>query len=469
MLALMLVVAQCLVPDGPARARLLLPGGETAIARAGAIAIGERTFTACDGLPDPEPTALALWRGKLVAGFRTAGAFTVEDGRFVPIAGLPHSAVRALAASGDALYIGTEGGLWRVDPAGARRVSHRILGRKEVTALGARGGVVEVGVGPYGWWRIDGIHRARQISRAFAGCFVFSRRGVRARAPGPACESPAEPASGLPASRITALTLAGGTLYAGTFDHGLYRRLSDGKFTRVEGAPAFVNALALRGSTLFIGAPDGLYRLSGGRVSPVALGRALHVNGLASAPDGTLWLATGEGLWALGPSGVRVIDERSGLPSRLVYAVAIASDGAVWAGTAGGAVRLGARGLTRFTRASGALPHDWVTALCPDGPGAMLAGTYDAGVARLTPDGAGHILSALDGAWVNPNGLSRLGRAIAVATLGSGLWLAGPTGVERLALPSGDVTSLAREGATVWVGTGGGLVRLAQSSLALAR
>ncbi|HEY7957542.1 MAG TPA: hypothetical protein VII38_19680, partial [Polyangia bacterium] len=74
-----------------------------------------------------------------------------------------------------------------------------------------------------------------------------------------------------------------------------------------------------------------------------------------------------------------------------------------------------------------------------------------------------------DGAWVNPNGISRLGRAIAVATLGSGLWLAGPTGVERLALPSGDVTSLARDGATVWVGTGGGLVRLAQSSLALAR
>ena len=153
--------------------------------------------------------------------------------------------------------------------------------------------------------------------------------------------------------------------------------------------------------------------------------------------------------------GMRVLDERNGLPSRLAYAVAETADGALWAGTAEGVVRLGASGATLYTQASGALPHNWVTALLPDGND-VLAGTYDAGVARLAPDGHGRIEPGLAKAWINPNGIARIGARLAVMTLGDGLLVDG----QRVALPSDDVTALVAEGGRVWVGTRGGLVRL---------
>ncbi|MEZ4464815.1 MAG: hypothetical protein R3F43_10010 [bacterium] len=48
--------------------------------------------------------------------------------------------------------------------------------------------------------------------------------------------------------------------------------------------------------------------------------------------------------------------------------------------------RIAAGSLTIYDHARGQLAHDWINALLPDGD-AMLAGTYDAGVHRLTPAG----------------------------------------------------------------------------------
>ena len=241
---------------------------------------------------------------------------------------------------------------------------------------------------------------------------------------------------------------------AGTFDDGVWEHAAGG-WRRVP-SPRYVNALLADGDTLYAATATGLYRRAGaGRFERLDLGApSAHVNDLVKAGD-TLWLATSRGVAGWDGRTVRVLD--TGV-DRVVYAVAVASDGAVWAGTIGGALRFGPGGTTRFDRARGTLPGDWVTALLPDADGAVLAGTYDAGVTRLAPDGTSRPLPPLDGPlWINPHGLARLGTTIAAATLGQGLRLSAG---EAPKLPDPDVTAVLRAGATTWIGTRGGLAHM---------
>jgi len=461
----------CPVPEGPVRARVTLDDGTVATARDGALQLGDRLVTPCEGLPDPFPTSVASFDGALWVGFRAAGLYRYDDAGFTAVDGLPKDAVRTLLTDPDGgLWIGTgASGLWRLDA--DRRLScfeHRVLGEREVSALFVdRRGDLHVGAGMYGWWRVRGKKAARLRRGIYVGCFSSKGRGATWHAPGPECDlGEASRASGLPSSHVSVVAWHRGRLIVGTFAHGLAVQGADGRFTPIGGAPPFVNALVSDGETLWIGTAKGLWRARGDEAPrPVPLGLpSEHVSGLAVAADGTLWLATGAGLGAREPSGrVRVLGTAAGLPSRLVYSVAVASDGAVWAGTAGGAARFGPEGVRVFTQASGALTHDWVNALLPDGEdGGVLAGTYDSGVVRLTPDGVGIPLPGLEHLWVNPGGLTRVTPdLLAVATLGDGLALVtGEGGKLVRGLPSDDVTAAVATEGGQWVGTRGGLVRL---------
>lgn len=449
----------CVVAEGPARARAAWRGVEV-VARDGAIEIGGRRITACEGLPGAFPTAVAASGDVLYVGFRAAGLHRFDGEGFEAVSGLPADAVSALAVDGDRVWVGTgAGGLWRVRDGRATRFRHWVLGKRPVTALHvARDGDLHVGAGPYGWWRVRGEEGRRVEKDTYVGCFAEVGGKVRALPPGRACGvGQAGAASGLPSGHVTALEIFEGTLYVGTFDAGLARRTDAGRFEEVPGAPRFVNALLGERGRLWIGTPKGLFRLEKGEVREAGIGLPSdHVNGLARGRDGTIWVATSNGLAGVGRGGVRVIDRAHGLPARIVYSVAVTEDGAVWAGTAGGVARFGEDGVTVFTQANGALPHDWVNALLADGD-EVLAGTYDAGVARLTADGSGAAMDGLEGAWVNPGGLARVGDALLVSTLGGGLWRVGEA-VEKVdGLPSEDVTATVRVGDALWVGTRGGL------------
>jgi hypothetical protein len=478
---------ECVVPAGPAVDAARLPDGGWVVAREGAVEVHGRVLTPCEGLPGAYPTAVVAGEGWIAVGFRAEGAFWLRDGSFVPVEGLPRGvSVRVMAADGARLFIGTsEAGLWQVDEgAAARRVRHPVLGKREVTALLARPEGVEVGAGAWGHWRIEPDGRVRKVARAaFVGCFrslsplrsataaggrlpaETAGRGetVEARAPGPGCavDAPAGPDAGLPSGHVTAMAAHRGALYVGTFDGGL-ARLEGRRFVPVEGAPRFVNVLLSDGDALWIGTAKGLARLGAdGRVTRPSLGLpGEHVNSLAAGPDGTLWVATGKGLFGLRGGRVRLVDERAGLPARIVHSVAVTADGAVWAGTAGGVARLGPDGVRTYTQAAGSLPHDWVTSLLPDG-NAVIAGTYDAGLARLEADGRAEALTDAGAIWVNPNGVFRVGDALAVTTLGDGLVVrrGGRVVTHRAGLPSDDVTAIAVFEGAVWIGTRGGLVR----------
>lgn len=463
----------CPVAEAPARAMIDLPDGTTVVAMDGALVVGDATWTTCDGLPGPFPTSVARFGGAVAVGFRAAGLHLFDGEGFTAVPGLPRDAVRALATdeATASLWIGTgRSGLWRLDfGTGAVQVEpHRILGQREISALHVTSsGTLHVGAGLYGWWRRAPTGRVRRLERGiYVGCFGQDRGRVLPLAPGPRCSiAAAGPGSGLPSAHITALAVHRGQLVVGTFDEGIVTLVTagtapSGRFVPLDGSPRLVNALLSDGEALWIATPKGLYRADGGAPARrLALGLpSEHVNGLARGLDGTVWVATGRGLAGITHAGaVRIIDQRAGLPSRIVYSVAVTDDGAVWAGTAGGAARLDAEGLTLYTQASGALTHDWVNALMPDGD-SVLAGTYDAGVVRLLPEGDGHVEAGLDELWVNPGGLLRLGEDLAVATLGDGLVLSGGAelGMVR-GLPSDDVTTAVMFAGQLWVGTRGGL------------
>lgn len=454
MMLAVLAVAHCVVASSPVLATASA-GELRATLTPNAVRLGEQTATGCDALPAPHPTAIAFWQGQLAVGFRDGGVWTWDGATFTPLAGAPGAAVRALAATGDTLWIGTADGLWS-SRAGSEpaRFAHGTLGRAPIAALTAEGTALRIAVDPRGEWKIIAGAASRVDRSALIGCFA----GTRPRQPGDCVRG----APDVPI-HVTALAQVRHRLVVGTFDDGVWIE-GDHGFVRVP-SPRLIDALLVDGDTVYAASATGLYRTTlaaraDGAPSPDGFTRlelglpSGHINDLAKAGD-TLWLATSRGVAGWDGRTVRVLDTGD---ARVVYAIAVASDGAVWAGTIGGALRFGPDATTRFDRARGTLPGDWVTALIPDDAGGVLAGTYDAGVVRLAADGSSRPLAPLDGAlWINPHGLARIDGEIAAATLGQGLrWSRGSSP----RLPDDDVTATLQIGDTLWIGTRGGLARV---------
>jgi ligand-binding sensor domain-containing protein len=222
-----------------------------------------------------------------------------------------------------------------------------------------------------------------------------------------------------------------------------------------------VDVVTSDGADLWVGTPRGLFRIEEGFAVYMPLGLpSERVHDVLRSRDGQLWIATSQGIASWDGATTRQLDTAQGLPSRIVYALAETEDGALWGGTDNGAFRWGPTDLLIFTRERGTLPHDWVTSLVADG-NAVLAGTYDAGVVRLTADGRSEVIAGLDLAWVNPHGIARQGAEWFVSTLGGGLLRRTPDGgvVSVTALPSSDVTAVSWFGGELWVGTRNGLAR----------
>jgi hypothetical protein len=474
----LLAVAQCVIATSPVLATAMA-GDTRATLTPNAVRLGDHTATPCDSLPAPHPTAIAGWHGQLAVGFRDGGVWTWDGATFTALAGLPESPVRALAATGDTLWIGTADGLWSITATGASpgaasgaapgeapsaapgkasgehvprkptRFSHRTLGHAPITALAADGPALRVGVDPRGEWKIEDGTAELVARQALIGCFV----GREPRPPG-AC---AHGAPEVPI-HVTALAEYHHHLVIGTFDDGLWEQTTTG-FRRIP-SPRLIDALLVDGDALYAASATGLYRMtSTTSFTRLELGLpSAHINDLAKSGD-TLWLATSRGVAGWDGRTVRMLDTGA---ARVVYAITVASDGAVWAGTIGGALRFGPDATIRFDRARGTLPGDWVTALVPDEVGGVLAGTYDAGVMRLATDGTSRAMAPLDGKlWINPHGLARIDGTVAAATLGQGLRLSRGT-VPKL--PDDDVTAVLRIGDTTWIGTRGGLAQIASST-----
>ena len=274
---------------------------------------------------------------------------------------------------------------------------------------------------------------------------------------------------------ISALAIdAIGRLWVGYFDRGL--DILDAKGDRtlhVESDRVFcVNRIvhAADGGFTAVATANGLvlFDATGRQKQVLARAEGLiadHVTDLVLNGD-HMTVATPAGLTFLDPDGNRSLYAFHGLVNNHVYALG-ASGTHVLAGTLGG-VSILEDGIVRanYTSANSALTHNWITAVARVDD-EWFVGTYGGGVFRLDARGTWRPFDDLRGPLeINPNAMAVTSTQVFAGTLSRGLlvydrqsrrW----TTIEA-GLPSPNVTALAADPDTLYVGTDNGLVRISQ-------
>ena len=419
-----------------------------------------------------------LWIGTVGGLLRRAGVsfelLTVADG-------LSHDVVMALAedALGD-LWVGTKGGLDRV-------VGGRVTvapGAGELRGTPVHGLAVDGGGGL--WVASErGVDRLTEDRLAPAvdligpstrglsglqaapdgGLWVFGGRRamkVRGRTAVPLA------ADGLP-ELVSLLEDRHGQIFLGSADRGL---------CRVEGGQAVcppeglnpTSALEVpvmiedREGSLWLGGAD-LVQLTDTAVEPITANEGLSgaPYGVFQGVDGTLWVATTDGLLARRGQAVERIVPPGDNP--LMTVVLEDRSGTVWAGGAAGLMRL-SDGRLRAVPLPGFSVQPMVIALAGDPRGGLWVGTRGGGLYQLV-DGT------VRQSFLPDDGLTD-GLIGAIAVAGDGVvWAGGTAGLNRIAdrevttfssrdgLAGDYVTSLEIDRAgTIWIGTTGGLSRM---------
>ncbi|MFL5345097.1 MAG: two-component regulator propeller domain-containing protein [Hyalangium sp.] len=271
---------------------------------------------------------------------------------------------------------------------------------------------------------------------------------------------------------VQALALEGSTLWVGTAV-GLEQVPLSGKgprrrYTNKDGLPSSqIEALAEDSTgTLWIGTREGLARLSSSRLERVSLpaGADTRVRSLLAARDGTLWIGTYSGLLSLREGTFTWFGPQQGLPRYEVSALWEDRDGVLWVGHETGLSRHTAEGFAFFGPKEG-LSGSRVYSLLEDRDGNLWVGTADGGLNRLSappfiaygvPEGLAHdlvrtVLETRDGTlWLG--------------TLGGGLHRLKDGHIGRVGAAEGldddNVRSLAEASdGTLWVGTHRGAFR----------
>jgi signal transduction histidine kinase len=145
---------------------------------------------------------------------------------------------------------------------------------------------------------------------------------------------------------------------------------------------------AAKNGDLWVGTPDGLNRIRGGKIDAFTSADGLpddFIRSLLADADGSLWIGTRRGLahWAtqsasLPGAHMETFTQANGLGSDLVGAMARDASGDLWVATFAGLSRLHGGRIQNYTTANG-LSSNVVTALLPRANGTVLVGTQDHG------------------------------------------------------------------------------------------
>ncbi len=386
-------------PGGPAfDVDLPGPGADMAVrgdtlrvaATAGALELGPR------GARRLRVLATAVGEGSAWGAWGTLdGAVVGDDGRRVTA--VPGGAVTALGGLGDAWFVGTTNGLWRVGDGDTRRVDPAGLCGGFVTGLTR--------------WRGD------LVVSTFDGGACVARDGAWESLP-------------LPSPMTNDALAVGDTLWIAT----------------AAGLVAFDAA----GARTVVGeVPDEAPRGAPGTNHD-------GVNGLAANGD-ALWAVDVLGPVKVGPEGWQRY--RWAVSGHSYQAVAACATGEVWVGSEddGLAVtgvpfgRRNGRSSWRHVSVSDGLPEDWVMAVACAGRDAAWIGTYREGVGRMDARGW-HPVAGLEGAWTQV--LAVDGADLWVGTA-DGAWVVRDGVATQVSVA--DTWAILPEESGVWLGTRAGL------------
>lgn len=437
-------------------------------------------------------TALAGDEGDLWVGTISEGLLRWTGGRLARWGSaelLPDQRVLSLAGSGERLFIGTPAGVAEMESGKVSRTladgffAQALLDEGRELLIGSLDeGLVAVPLGAGSRARGDaGPDGVLRLLSSGDSQLAMTPDAVYTRTPGGRWELLVSPQDGLSARNISALHAdENGRLWVGYFDRGLDVGQLDSVFEHHESDRIFcVNrivadperdriAVATANGLLFFdpsGSPREVLTRADGLIAD-------HISDVAVRADG-LVLATAAGVTYWDKGGARSLYALHGLVNNHVYAVA-AGGPALLAGTLGGlSVLEGGAVRDSYTTANSSLRHNWINAI-EQLDGAWYVGTYGAGVHRF--DGAGGWTSFPDmaGVEINPGAMAvggELGgaRRLYAGTLDRGL-LVYDSQQQRWStviegLPSANVTALAAQAGTLWIGTDNGLVKIAEETL----
>jgi ligand-binding sensor domain-containing protein/signal transduction histidine kinase len=178
-----------------------------------------------------------------------------------------------------------------------------------------------------------------------------------------------------------------GALWIGSLGGGL-QRYRDGRLERFPmpsaAADSFVFSVRpdAAGGVWLSADREDLYYFDGRRIRP----SPVHVHGvktLLADQDGGLWVGTKAGLSRIKDGRLHAFGPADGFEPRDVRALARAPDGAVWIGTGDGTIYRHANGRLTAFRPPDAQPLHAVWALHADADGALWIGTFRGGLLRL--------------------------------------------------------------------------------------
>lgn len=397
-----------------------------------------------------------------------------------------HGHVRAILFEPEGAVVETAGGRFRVPglspiPGGAEwggcryetteaGVRRRCGAKDELVPVGgfpASGVAVhghEIFVGTYGGGlrrlyggRVGGIpDSVTALAATTAGLLCGTEEGLYRL--GPAGVTRLDPPS-LPAPNVSALAIGGDALWVGSFDGDLASLASGAwrRWTVADGLPSdWIDDLAYDGEKLWGATEKGVFWIVDGRVALPSAEALRRPTSSVFASAGKVYLAQQGRVLVLSSEGLRVVEVPEKHPQRVW-----ASEGEIWLAGLRGLYRVRGKAVTRFGTAQKKLPADWVTAITP-WEGGFLVGTYDGGLVLLSPEGDSQ--PVLDKAWINLGAVAASQGRVAVGEMDGGLWLQDGGAWRHLrledGLPSNDVTAVAFEKDSLWIGTREGLARL---------
>jgi ligand-binding sensor domain-containing protein len=455
-------------------------------------------------------TEAELWVGTLDQGVVHWQGGQAE--RINEANGLPDARVETIAAGPNAVYVGTPDGVAELQGGRVRRVLERGVFARAVMAEPGElyvgqmeGGVLRVGtdaadgklprrpiVAPgergteaakRGELREQDAAPVEQLLRVGDARYEITENALLRLEPDGEWRSVPGPGSGNGAPELAdrdisaVLQASDGRLWVGYFDRGIdILPAAGGRAVHVEDEKVFcINRIVenRREGTIAVATANGLVLFDRDGRERQVLTRssgliASHVTDVAVFGDGMV-AGTPAGITFLDTSGPHSMYAFEGLANNHVYTLGVSGQG-LMVGTLGGISLVdGGQVRRNLTTANSGMKANWTTALAPTGA-EWLAGTYGAGIVRVSADGTVSSTEAtVQGTVVNAGAMASDGRMVLAGTLGRGLLVGDGTGTRwktvTVGLPSLNVTALAIANGVVYVGTDNGLVKIAEDKL----